>query len=70
MLIKDLMLASLKTLEEDYSSGLFTHYELWTTPYGVSIASIEQAVNFIPFHEGLHMGTIKAQKKLISNHKQ
>jgi hypothetical protein len=63
--IKGLLLTSLHQLERDYKNGIFTNYPAWTTRYGVEIASIDDAVAFLPFHEGLHIGYIMAMRKLI-----
>jgi hypothetical protein len=63
--IKKLLLSSLVQLPLDYKNGLFSTYPAWTTRYGVEIASIEEAVRFVLFHEGLHSGVIQAMKKLV-----
>ena len=52
-------------LEEDYKTGLFTHYQPITTSSGVRIASIEDAISYNNFHEGLHMGVMLSILKLI-----
>jgi hypothetical protein len=52
-------------LEEDYKAGLFTHYNDFTTSLGVRIGSIEDAISYNNFHEGLHMGVMVSMKKLI-----
>ncbi|WP_235853990.1 DinB family protein [Mucilaginibacter terrenus] len=63
--IKGLLLTSLHQLERDYKNGIFTNYPAWITRYGVEIASIDDAVAFLPFHEGLHIGYIMAIRKLV-----
>lgn len=52
-------------LEEDYKAGLFTHYQSFTTSLGVQITSIEDAISYNNFHEGLHMGVMVSMQKLI-----
>jgi hypothetical protein len=63
--IKKLLISSLEQLPIDYNNGLLSIYPAWTTRYGVEIASIEEAVQFVLFHEGLHSGVIQAMKKLV-----
>ena len=62
--IKTLLLTSLDQLEHDYKNGIFTNYPAWTTRYGVELTSIDDAVAFLPFHEGLHIGYIMGMRKL------
>jgi hypothetical protein len=61
--IKGLFLSSLDELKQDYESGLWTGYNSWTTSYGVELNSIEDAIQFLNFHEGLHTGYIMALKR-------
>ncbi|MFD0793540.1 DinB family protein [Mucilaginibacter litoreus] len=63
--IKTLMVTSINQLEQDYKAGIFTNYPTWTTRYGVSISNIDEAIAFLPFHEGLHIGYIMAMRKLV-----
>jgi len=63
--IKELLITSLDQLRMDYNNNLFTDYPAWTTRYGVEIGSIDDAIAFLPFHEGLHIGYIMAMRKLV-----
>ena len=63
--IKSLLITSLDSLEDDIHKNLFKNYPLWTNRYGVDIASIDDALQFSMFHEGLHSGTIMAVKRLV-----
>lgn len=56
---------SLSQLEKDYQSGYFEKYDLYPTSFGVELTSIEDAISFLPLHEGLHLGYMMAQRKLI-----
>jgi len=62
--IKILLFSTLDQLEEDYNNNVFGGYAAWTTRYEVELASIDDALNFLPFHEGLHSGCIGALKRL------
>jgi hypothetical protein len=63
--IKQLLLTSLQRLETDLQSNLFQGYIPWTTRYGVEMNNIDQALDFLPFHEGMHLGYIMALKRLV-----
>jgi len=63
--IKSLLLASLEKLEHDLQENIFGEYSPWATRYGVEIGNIDQALSFLPFHEGMHLGYIIALRRLI-----
>jgi hypothetical protein len=63
--IKSLLTTSLDDLKQDLEKEIFGNYPAWTTRYGVEITSIEDAIAFLPFHEGLHIGYIMAMRKLV-----
>jgi hypothetical protein len=63
--IKNLLFTTLDQLEQDHNNQIFGGYTGWTTRYGVELTSIEEAINFIQFHEGLHSGCIGAIRRLV-----
>ena len=63
--LKKLFVPMVDRLEEDYEKQLFVNYETFSTPYGFDIASIDDAIRFMIFHEGLHAGYIQAMKRMI-----
>lgn len=63
--IKELLISTLETLEQDYNKEIFSGYTSYTTRYDIRLDTIDDAINFLVFHEGLHMGYIMAMKKLI-----
>lgn len=63
--IKNLSLSAFDQLEEDYNNNLFSGYTAFTTRYDIAITNIDEAIDFLLFHEGLHMGYIMAMKKNI-----
>jgi hypothetical protein len=63
--IKKLFLSSIDQLAIDCETPVFDSYTAWNTRYSVEIANIKDAISFLPFHEGLHLGTILAMKKLV-----
>lgn len=65
--IKSLLFSTLDALEADLARGAWTSYPAWTTRYGNEIGSIEDAVSFLLFHEGLHTGYVMALKRVVKN---
>ncbi|MGZ3764272.1 MAG: DinB family protein [Mucilaginibacter sp.] len=63
--IKQLFFTSLDQLEADYGNHIFAGYAPWMTRYNVELASIDEAINFLQFHEGLHLGYVMALKRLV-----
>ncbi|TBO39565.1 DinB family protein [Pedobacter kyonggii] len=63
--IFEVLLNNMDRLAADYSSGAFLKFDPWDKRYGMKLNSIEDAINFIPFHEGMHIGYIMALKKLV-----
>ena len=64
--IKQLFSTTLDQLEADYNNNMFTGYTAWNTRYDVEIKSIDDALRFVPYHEGLHSGVINTMKKLVN----
>lgn len=62
--IKDMMLTTLDTLKVDYANGVFDNYPVSSIRYG-EMASIDDALQYVLFHEGIHFGYIMALKKLL-----
>lgn len=63
--ISKLLISSIGQLEIDYQDKLFTNYTSWTTGSGIEINNIDDALNFLPFHEGLHIGHIMAMSRIL-----
>lgn len=64
-LIKELMSSLVAKTVEDYNNGIFTTYNEFTTSTGFNISSIEDALEFNNYHEGMHLGYIMSLKKFI-----
>jgi len=65
-IIKKNLLSSVDVLQTDYQNKLFADYTPWSTRYGVELSEIDDAIQFLMFHEGLHAGSILAIKKLLT----
>lgn len=64
-LIKDVLITSLDQFESDYEKNLFTNYTAFTTRYAVELPNIDDALQFLYYHEGLHSGHVIAVKRLV-----
>jgi len=65
--IKSLLFSSLDQFESDLEKNTFHNYPAWKTSMGIEINSIEEAISFLPFHEGLHLGYIMAYKRMLQS---
>jgi hypothetical protein len=63
--IKELLITTIDQLETDYQNNVFKNYTEWIARYGVQISSIEDGINFLPFHDGMHIGYVMALKRLV-----
>ncbi|WCT10039.1 DinB family protein [Mucilaginibacter jinjuensis] len=64
--IKRLLVSTIDQLELDYNSNAFAGYKPWTVRYNFEINNIDEAIAFLPFHEGLHTGYIMALKRALN----
>lgn len=53
-------------LATDYSSDRFESFSSYTTSAGIQLDSIEDAITFNNFHEGIHLGYIMALRKALA----
>ena len=63
--IKKLLLPTIDRLESDYKQHMLTSFKPLKTRYGVALQTIDDAINYLVFHEGVHLGYIMALKKLV-----
>jgi len=64
-LIKKLFVELPNKLNSDYGQGLFKIYNNYETSVHVNIDSIDKAIDFNNFHEGIHLGVLLALKRLV-----
>jgi len=62
--ISDVLVSIIERTTEDYESGLFKEFKAYTTSAKVSLNNVEDAIRFNNFHEGIHLGSILALKKM------
>ncbi|GAA4280465.1 DinB family protein [Gaetbulibacter aestuarii] len=66
--IKELLKSTLSTLESDYQKGAFNNFQEYTvSTTGNTLKSVDDALQFALFHEGLHLGYIMALIRAVKN---
>ena len=64
-MLLELLITTVQKAEEDYNSGQFKEFKEYTTSNKVTLYSVEDAISFNAFHEGLHLGVILSQLKSL-----
>lgn len=65
-IIKKLLITTIRRFEQDLEENLFVRYSPWLArPYGIEVSDINDAMDFLIYHEGLHAGYIMAMKHLL-----
>lgn len=59
------LFSTVEQTEKDYEKKVFTHYKEYTTTNKVTLGSVEDALAFNIFHEGLHLGVILSLQKAL-----
>src|ERR1700712_609702 len=62
--IKQLLFSTLDQFDVDYHNQIFSNYTAWVTRYGVELASLDDGLELLQYHEGLHSGMIMSLKRL------
>lgn len=66
--IKSLLFSTIEKTKEDYNNSVFKPYNSYTvSTTGNTLNNIEEALQFIAIHEGLHYGYVLALLKAIKN---
>ena len=65
--VRDALLSTAELLGTDYQQGIFKDYMEYTTSARVTLRSIEDGILFNLYHEGLHMGIIRALQRASGN---
>lgn len=63
--IKSLLFDTIDQTQADYGSGVFTQFSEYPTSSGFVLKSVQDAMAYNNFHEGLHLGIVMSLKKLI-----
>ena len=66
--IKALLLPTIEKTKSDYNNGVFKTYSAYTvSTTGNTLTNIDEALQFIAIHEGLHYGYVLALLKAVKN---
>lgn len=63
--ITEVLVSIIEHTQKDYESGLFKDFQPYTTSAKVTLNNVQDAIRFNNFHEGLHLGSIFALRKMI-----
>lgn len=63
--IRERLLSSVDTFEEDLRRLDFSNFKKYETSYGTTLTNVGQALSFNNVHEGMHFGTVLALRKLV-----
>ena len=64
--VREAFLALPDQTEADLRAGAFERYREYTTTPGVTLTDVGDALRFNLYHEGLHLGSILALRKLVA----
>lgn len=63
--LKNLLFSLLEKTKEDYSNGLFTTYNEYTTGTAFHLSTTKEAIEFNNYHEAIHLGFMMNIRKFI-----
>jgi hypothetical protein len=63
--IRQLLFDTLDQFEIDYNKKVFGNYTVWSTRYGVELGNIDDGLELLQYHDGLHSGIIMTLKRLV-----
>ncbi len=65
--VKELLFSLPQQTRSDYENGVFKGFKSYMTTPKVELNSIEDAIAFNAFHEGIHLGSIMALARAVKN---
>lgn len=63
--VKDHLLTAMRETQKDYNKGLFTDFKPYMTSTGIELKSIDDAIKFNTFHDGIHLGIVLSLMKIV-----
>jgi len=63
--VKDHLLTAMSETQKDYNKGLFIDFKSYMTSTGIELKSIEDAIKFNTFHDGIHLGIVLSLMKIV-----
>lgn len=67
LFLKEQSLELIDKLNSDLQEGVFENFNSYTTSFGVQLNNIDDSIQFVNMHDGLHLGYAMALKKAINN---
>ena len=52
-------------VQQDFDKGISDSYKPYMTSTGIELKSLEEALKFSAFHDGIHLGVVLSLKKLV-----
>ncbi|MFD0799094.1 DinB family protein [Maribacter chungangensis] len=59
------LVSTIERTQEDYAAGHFKDFKPYTTSAKVTLNNVQDAISFNNFHEGIHLGSIFALRKML-----
>lgn len=63
--VKGLLLDTILQTEKDFKNGVFKDFVEYPTSAGFTLTSVDDAIDFNSFHEGLHIGVMMGIRKFL-----
>ena len=63
--VKDHLISDMKQTQKDYQKGLFKEFTPYMTSTGIELKSIEDAIGFSTYHDGIHLGIVLSLMKIV-----
>lgn len=63
--IKRLLISTVNQTKQDFENGIFHTFNAYQTKTGFYLDSLNAAINFNNFHEGIHLGIMMQIKKFL-----
>lgn len=63
--IRVLLFSTLDKTEKDVNEGIFQNYTTYMTSMGFELTNVQDALDFVNYHEGIHTGIIMSIRKFV-----
>lgn len=63
--IRSLLFSPVERTEQDYYKNIFTEYTERKTQLGFTLSTVEDAIAFNNYHEGIHLGMMMSLRKFL-----
>jgi len=63
--IRALLFLTLDKTEKDVNEGIFQNYTTYLTSMGFELTNVQDALDFVNYHEGIHTGIIMSIRKFV-----